>query len=96
VSESKFWYVELKYQLKDTFNHAFKNLRWIVCWNFDKAIEENSEFKSIEENDVRRLKKHKDNDGRVHYFLDNPAIATKIQIIPLMDHLKETLAIEFK
>lgn len=96
VSESKFWYVELKYQLKDTFNHAFKNLRWIICWNFDKGIEENSEFKSIEENDVRRLKSHKDTNGRVHYFLDNPAIATKIQIIPLVDYLKEALGIEFK
>jgi hypothetical protein len=96
VSESKFWYVELKYQLKDTFNHAFKNLRWIICWNFDKGIEENSEFKSIEENDVRRLKSHKDTNGRVQYFLDNPAIATKIQIIPLVDYLKAALGIEFK
>src|SRR5262249_54500180 len=31
VADSEFWYVELKYLLKDSFNHAFKNLRWIVC-----------------------------------------------------------------
>jgi hypothetical protein len=52
VADSKFWYVELKYYLKGSFNHAFKNLRWIVCWDFEKNIRADSEFKSIEETDV--------------------------------------------
>jgi hypothetical protein len=95
VADSKFWYVELKYQLKDSFNHAFKNLRWIVCWDFEKNIREGSEFRSIEETDIRLLKVHKDAMGRTSYFLDNPATANKIQVIRLEQFLKETLCLEF-
>jgi hypothetical protein len=96
VADSKFWYVELKYQLKDTFNHAFKNLRWIVCWNFDKGVGENSEFRAIEENDVRRLRSHKDSEGKTSYFLDNPGAAIKIQVIQFEEFLKEKLGMEFR
>lgn len=96
VTESKFWYVELKYLLKGRFNHAFKNLRWIVCWDFDKGIGENSEFTSIEENDVRKLKVHSDPKcNKTSYFLDNPGQAYKIEVIPLKSHLRERLGIEF-
>lgn len=96
VTESKFWYVELKYLLKGRFNHAFKNLRWIVCWNFDKGIGENSEFTSIEENDVRKLKVHKDpKSNKTSYFLDNPGQPHKIEVIPLKMYLKERLGVEF-
>src|SRR5579864_1652156 len=63
VADSKFWYVEHKYHLKDDFNHAFKNLRWIVCWDFDKGVREDTEFSSIEEADIRHLKKHIDEKG---------------------------------
>lgn len=96
VADSDFWYVELKYKLKDTFNHAFKNLRWIVCWDFDKRVDESSEFRSIEESDVRKIKPHKSKDGKTSYFLDNAAAANKIQIIRLAEFLKERLDLEFK
>jgi hypothetical protein len=96
VADSKFWYVELKYQLKDSFNHAFKNLRWIVCWDFEKSVRESSEFRSIEETDVRRLKTHKDDQGKVSYFLDNPGTATKIQVVRLEQFLRDRLGIEFR
>jgi hypothetical protein len=95
VADSKFWYVELKYYLKSSFNHAFKNLRWIVCWDFEKSVKEDSEFRSIEEADVRRLKMHKEPDGKTSYFLDNPGKANKIQVIRLAQFLKERLGIEF-
>jgi hypothetical protein len=95
VADSKFWYVELKYLLKDNFNHAFKNLRWIVCWDFDKTVGEDTEFKSIEETDIRQLKKHKD-AGHTSYFLDNPSKANKIQVLRLNQFLKEKLSLEFQ
>jgi hypothetical protein len=96
VVDSKFYYVELKYLLQENFNHAYKNLRWIVCWDFDKGIGESTDFHAIEENDVRRLRTHKDKDGRISYFLDNPATATKIQVIRLVQFLKDRLGMEFK
>jgi hypothetical protein len=86
----------LKYLLKEIFNHAYKNLRWIVCWDFDKGVGESTDFRAIEENDVRRLRTHKDKDGKISYFLDNPATATKIQVIRLVQFLKDRLGMEFK
>lgn len=96
VADSTFWYVELKYYLKGSFNHAFKNLRWIVCWDFEKNIRADSEFKSIEETDVRRLQMHKDPNGKTSYFLENPAKANRIQVIRLAQFLKENLEMEFR
>jgi hypothetical protein len=95
VADSTFWYVELKYYLKGSFNHAFKNLRWIVCWDFEKNIRAGSEFKSIEETDVRRLQTHKDSNGKTSYFLENPARANRIQVIRLAQFFKENLGMEF-
>ncbi|MFZ0970119.1 MAG: hypothetical protein WAN13_17745, partial [Candidatus Acidiferrales bacterium] len=96
VTESKYWYVELKFLLKNNFNHAFRNLRWIVCWDFEEGIAENSEFRSIEETDVRQLRIHKDKDGHSSYFLDNPGRPTKIQVIRLARFLKERLDLTFE
>ena len=89
------WYVKLKYLLINTFNHAFRNLRWIVCWDFDGSVRDGSEFTSIEETDVRRLKIQRDDSGQMIYFLDNPTTAVKIQVIRLREFVKVKLGIEF-
>jgi hypothetical protein len=96
VTESTYWYVELKYLLKGNFNHAFRNLRWIVCWEFEEGIAENSEFRSIEETDIRQLKVHRDAAGRTSYFLDNPGLSAKIQVIHLRSFLTERLGLVFE
>lgn len=96
VTDLEFWYVELKYFLKNSFNHAFKNLRWIVCWDIEKGIREDTEFKSIEETDVRHLRTHKEPNKPTTYFLDNPGKPHKIQVIRLSQFLRDKLGIEFK
>lgn len=96
VAESTFWYVELKYHLRDSFNHGFGNLRWIICWDFHPSVKNDSEFRSIEEADVRRLEIHRDKSKQqTAYFLNNPGKAQKIQIIRFREFLKERLGIEF-
>lgn len=94
-SEGQHWYVELKYMLRSDFNHAFEHIRWIVCWDLDKSIGDGSEFRGIEDSDVRRLTVDTDDAGRQVYFLDNRKRAGKIQIIRLKEYLKERLNIEF-
>lgn len=94
-SEDQHRYVELKYMLRSDFNHAFEHIRWIVCWDFDKAIAEGSEFRGIEDSDIRRLTVDTDDDGRRVYFLDNRKRAGKIQVIRLREYLKDRLDIEF-
>lgn len=95
VSDSEFWYVELKFILKPEFNHAFRNLRWIVCWDFDKSIDAESQFQGIEESDVRYLVKDQDDDGHPIYFLDNRRKAKKIEVIRFREFLKNKLHITF-
>lgn len=95
ISESTLWYVELKYLLRETLNHGFRYLRWIVCWDFDKSVTQESEFAAVQENDVRRLEISKA-DGKTVYFLDSRTNAIKIQIIRLREFLAENLGLDFR
>jgi hypothetical protein len=97
VSESEFWYVELKFILKKKFNHAFRHLSWIICWDFDKSITNGTEFYGIEESDTRTLDVQKDDNDNPIYFLDNKRRrGKKIEIIRLKEFLKNKLDIDFK
>lgn len=97
VSENEFWYVELKFRLKKDFNHAFKHLRWILCWDFDKNLSENSKLTGVEENDIRYLKKQKDENGKPLYFIDKQSRGgNRIEVIKLKEFLKIELNIEFR
>lgn len=68
--KANFAHVELKNKLKpDGFNHSFLNLKWIVCWDFDKTAIPSTEFKSvIDETDVRRLEVDSEGDLGPVYF----------------------------
>ena len=97
VSERKFWYVELKFLLKRDFNHAFKHLRWILCWDFHKSLSESSELIGIEESDIRYLKKEEEKGGKPLYFIDKRLRGgNRIEVIRLKEFLKVELDIEFK
>ena len=96
ISESTFCYVELKYLLRETLNHGFKFLRWIVCWDFDKTVNPtSSEFAAIQESDVRTLESSTATEGHTLYFLNSRTNAVKIQVIRLRQLMKERLGIEF-
>jgi hypothetical protein len=95
ITDGEHWYIELKHLLRNQFNHAFKNLRWIICWDFDRSVTEGTELTGVEENDTRKLKKTIDN-GKSLYFLDSAKKPHKIQIIRLREFLKAELAIEFQ
>ena len=96
ISESEYWYVELKFIFKKDFNHAFKHLRWILCWDIDKNISESSELIGVEESDIRYLKIEKDSEGKKLYFLDSRTRGgNRIEIIKLKDMMKEDFDLVF-
>jgi hypothetical protein len=95
ISESSFWYVELKYILRATLDHGFKFLRWIVCWDFDKGLTSDSEFAAVQETDVRTMETSTDGNGHTLYFLNSRTSAVKIQVIRLKQMLREQLHVEF-
>jgi hypothetical protein len=98
VSDSEFAYVELKHKLRtDGFNHSFINLKWIVCWDFDKTAMPGAEFKSaVDEADVRKLDMDKDPKQGTVYFLNQKRGLQKIQVISLKEFMKDKLNLEFK
>lgn len=97
ISESEFWYIELKFLLKKDFNHAFRHLRWILCWDLDKNLTEASKLQGVEESDVRYLKIEEDESGNPIYFLDKRARGgNRVEIIRLKEFLKTELDMEFK
>ncbi|MDP2897022.1 MAG: ATP-binding protein [bacterium] len=97
VEEGEHSYVELKYMLQGKqFNHSFKHLRWIVCWDFDRGVGEGTELQGIEETDTRSLRAAKDEGGRTVYFLESPVKARKVQVLRLREFLRERLQLELQ
>jgi hypothetical protein len=96
ISESTYWYVELKFFLRETLDHGFKYMRYIVCWDFDKNIKKDTEFAAVQEADVRRLENAKDGNGYDVYFLNSKTNAIKIQVIRLKELLYERLNLIFE
>jgi hypothetical protein len=96
ITEGEHWYVELKHTLSTNFNHAYRHLRWILCWDFDKKITPGSKFEGKEESDTRFLEKESNENESTIYFLHNKKLPTKIQIIRLKEYLKERLDLDFK
>ncbi len=92
--EVPYRYLELKYLLTADLNHSFSNLRWILCWDFDPQINDETKFISIEEGDERSLRLEKV-DGLNHYFLDSPRRHQKIQVIRLRELLADRLKLAF-
>lgn len=96
ITEGEHWYIELKYLLKSSFNHSFKYLKYIVCWDFDPALVDGAELYGLGEGDNKRLRIGSDRSGWRTYFLDHPSADRKVRIIKLKEFLKERLGLEFK
>lgn len=95
ISDCEFWYIELKYLLGKSFNHSLENIRWVICWDFDKNIKHDSVINSVIENEERRFVFDKDNEGKSVYFLDKPNSMTKIKVIKLKEYIEENLGLKF-
>ena len=81
VRDPEYKYVELKYMLsKNEFNHSFKNISYILCWDIDKNIEDGATFSSKVDGDEWIYR-----PGNNKIFLDSGESNVKIEIIKLKD-----------
>lgn len=97
ITEGEHSYIELKHTLQTKkFNHAFQYLRWIVCWDFDKAVGPGTELAGVGDNDMRTLQSSTDDDEHPIYFLDNKKKCNKIQVVRLKEFLKNKIGLEFE
>ena len=95
VKTSKMYYVEFKNYLDKNFNHSFKNIHSIVCWDINlNELRSNEEVKDIA-NQRRTLKvipPENENDY-TRYYLDSLRSERKIEVFVLKYYLKEKLNI---
>lgn len=88
VSESEYKYLELKAVLKkNNFNHTFRNLKWIVCWDLHKEIKDGTEIESC----IGEKRKFKVREG--DWYLEGKGL-TPVKIIILKQIIKEDKNIE--
>lgn len=81
VRDPAYKYVELKYMLgKNEFNHSFKNISYILCWDVDKNIKDGITFSSKVDGDEWTYVTSKNK-----IFLDNGDTNIKIEIIRLKE-----------
>ena len=81
VRDPAYKYVELKYMLgKNEFNHSFKNISYILCWDVDKNIKDGTTFSSKVDGDEWTYVTSKNKT-----FLDNGDTNIKIEIIRLKE-----------
>ena len=92
---SKLFYVEFKHVLTNTFNHSFKNLYNIICWDTTIRHDETIKDLSGEERIMKIISPDKESKY-TRYFLDRPGSATKIEVFVLKDFLHQKLGIEFR
>ncbi|QGG49368.1 hypothetical protein [Heliorestis convoluta] len=96
ISDCEYWYVELKYVLSKNFNHSFSNIRWIICWDFEKDLKHGSILMSDVQDEERELYIGKDKEGKNIYYLDNQSLLTKIKIIRMKEFIEKNLGLKFQ
>lgn len=95
VSDSEYWYVELKYILSTKeFNHSFDNIRIIVCWDISDKLKDGSIISSSSGDKDRVFKKIINKKGMNKYYLDSDDASIKIEVIPIKEYLEKVLRVE--
>jgi hypothetical protein len=95
IHSSKLYYVEFKHFLTGSFNHSFKNLHSVVCWDTELKHGETVEDVSKEERKLSVVAPADDKDY-TRYFLDHPRSAHKIEVFVLRDYLPQRLTVAFR
>lgn len=94
LSRDNLFYVEFKYLLEKNFNHSFKHLMNIICWDILLSNNEEVEDISRAKRKLKIIPPENANDY-TRYFLDDERKGIKIEIFVLKTYLKEKLGIDF-
>ncbi len=95
IQNAKHFYVEYKHELGFAFNHTFKNLMHIVCW--ETRLKQDDEIEDIlGSKRWMKISKPAVPGAHTRFMLDDPNGQIKIEVFVLKVYLKEKLGIEFK
>ena len=97
LNQAAMRFVEIKYELKRTFNHSFKKLAGIICWDCKLANDEEvtdltgeKRYLKITNRDESLQKSYK------KYMLCSYTTGHNIELFVLKDYLKDKLSLEFR
>lgn len=94
LSKETTFFIEFKYMLTSEFNHSFKHLCAVICW--DCNLSDGAEVADIQD---RRRELHitlpGDDLEYTRYMLVSPRELHNIEVFILKEYLREKLAIEF-
>jgi len=90
-------FVEMKYELKRDFNHSFKKLAAVICW--DTRLTNDEEVEDI--TGTKRTMKitspdKRDEKSYTKYMLVSETEPHNIEVIVLKDFLRERFGLEFR
>lgn len=89
-------YLELKYYLEEKFNHCFKYIYGILCWQISEKIINGEPVLDALDEERYLVIKHPDNPGELTtYFLEKENDPYRIPVIVLETYLKEKKNIVF-
>ncbi len=95
LNQMAMYFVEMKYNLKNVFNHSFKKLAAIICWDTNIPDEHKLDDMTGEIRTMKITPKSKNKDGYTKYMLVSETESHNIEVIVLKKYLKEKLTLEF-
>lgn len=96
ITNAKLFYVEFKHQLEPAFNHSFKNLRSVVCWDTQVKHDETVDCLGGADKRTMKIIPPESDDDYTRYFLEDQRDPRRIEVFVLKDYLRQKLGIEFR
>jgi hypothetical protein len=95
LNKASMRFVEMKYELKRDFNHSFKKLASVICWD-TKLANDDEVLDLTGEKRVLRITPPKDKGSTTKYMLVSDYESHNIELFVLKDFFKEKLKLEFR
>ncbi len=97
LSQASMKFVEMKYELKRSFNHSFAKLWGIICWDCKLANDEEVLDIVGEKRNMKITSKDSSTpDSYKKYMLVSNTSPHNIEVFVLKDYLKDRLDLEFR
>jgi len=97
LNQASMKFIEMKYELKRSFNHSFGKLAAIICWD-TKLANDDGVKDAIGEERILKItaKDNSDPNSYKKYMLVSNTSPHNIEVFVLKDYLKDKLGLEFR
>jgi len=97
LNQASMKFIEMKYELKRSFNHSFGKLAGIVCWDTKLANDDKVKDTIGEERVLKITAEDKsDPNSYKRYMLVSNTSPHNIEVFVLKDYLKDKLGLDFR